>query len=162
MIALSRAGRSVEDLAREFEPCVATIHGWRGRGPSARTFADVELTARVKTIHKASSETYGAPGIHAELDDEGVQVGRKRVARLMKAAGITGVNCRKAARTPWRDERVRPACDLIDRQFHVGKPDRLWGASITYVPTWAGFLYLAVVLDAFSRRIVGGAMGHSV
>ena len=80
----------------------------------------------------------------------------------MKAAGIVGVSRRKAARTTFRDERVRPASDLVDRNFHADEPNRLWVADITYVPTWAGFLYLAVVLDAFSRRIVGWAMGHDL
>ena len=80
----------------------------------------------------------------------------------MKAAGIAGISRRKGPRTTFRDQRVRPARDLVDRNFHAGEPDRLWVADITYVPTWAGFLYLAVVLDAFSRRIVGWAMGHSL
>ena len=118
------------------------FYAWRERAPSARSNADTELTARIKLIHQASRETYGAPRIHAELADEGVHVGRKRVERLMKAAGIAGVSRRKAARTTFRDERLRPACDLVDRNFHAEEPDRLWVADITYVPTWAGFLYL--------------------
>ena len=89
-------------------------------------------------------------------------MGRKRVERLMKTAGIAGVSRRKSARTTARDERLRPASDLVDRNFHADEPNRLWVADITYVPTWAGFLYLAVVLDAFSRRIVGWAMGHDL
>ena len=88
--------------------------------------------------------------------------GRKRVERLMKAAGIAGVSRRKSARTTVRDARLRPASDLVDRNFHAEEPNQLWVADITYVPTWAGFLYLAVVLDAFSRRIVGWAMGHDL
>ncbi len=83
-------------------------------------------------------------------------MGRKRVERLMKAAGIVGVSRRKAARTTFRDDRVRPACDLVDRNFYADEPNQLWVADITYVPTWVGFLYLAVVLDAFSRRIPRG------
>lgn len=138
------------------------FYAWRGRDPSARSIADVALTARVKAIHKASRGTYGAPRIRAELIDEGIAVGRKRIERLMKAAGIAGVSRRKAARTTFRDQRVRPACDLVDRNFYADAPDRLWVADITYVPTWVGFLYLAVVLDAFSRRIVGWAMGHTL
>lgn len=137
-------------------------YAWRGRVPSTRSIADAELTARIKTIHQASRETYGAPRIHAELIDEGIHVGRKRVERLMKATGIVGVSRRKTARTTFRDERVRPACNLVDRNFYADEPNQLWVADITYVPTWAGFLYLAVVLDAFSRRIVGWAMGHNL
>ena len=137
-------------------------YAWRDRSPSARSIADAALTDRIKAIHADSRATYGAPRIHAELVDEGVQVGRKRIERLMKATGIAGVSRRKAARTTFRDERVRPACDLVDRNFYADAPDQLWVADITYIPTWAGFLYLAVVLDAFSRRIVGWAMGHSL
>jgi putative transposase len=80
----------------------------------------------------------------------------------MKAAGLAGVSRRKGARTTFRDVRVRPACDLVDRNFHADEPNQLWVADLTYIPTWAGFLYLAVVLDAFSRRIVGWAMGHDL
>lgn len=130
--------------------------------PSARDNADAVLVERIRAIHKASKETYGAPRIHAELADEGVHVARKRVERLMKAAGIAGVSRRRGARTTFRDNRVRPACDLVDRNFYADAPDTLWVADITYVPTWAGFLYLAVVLDAFSRRIVGWVMGHDL
>lgn len=137
-------------------------YAWAGRRPSARANADAVLAERITAIHKASKETYGAPRIHAELADEGVQIARKRVERLMKAAGIAGVSRRRGVRTTFRDNRVRPACDLADRNFYADAPDTLWVAGITYVPTWAGFLYLAVVLDAFSRRIVGWAMGHEL
>ena len=138
------------------------FYAWYKRPASARLVADDDLTERIKAIHATSKETYGAPRVHAELIDEDIHVGRKRVERLMKAAGIAGVSRRKAIQTTLRDERVRPACDLVDRNFYAGEPDRLWVADITYVPTWAGFLYLAVVLDAFSRRIVGWAMGHNL
>ncbi len=149
-------------MCKSFGVSRAGYYAWLGREPSARSIADVVLTVRIKAIHRNSRESYGAPRIHAELVDEGIHVGRKRVERLMKAAGIAGVSRRKAARTTFRDQRVRPACDLVDRNFYADEPDRLWVADITYVPTWAGFLYLAVVLDAFSRRIVGWAMGHNL
>ena len=152
----------IATMCKSFGVSRAGYYAWLGREPSARSIAAAPLTERIKTIHAASKETYGAPRIHAELIDEGIHVGRKRVARLMKAAGVAGVSRRRAARTTFRDQRVRPACDLVDRNFYADKPDRLWVADITYVPTWAGFLYLAVVLDAFSRRIVGWAMGHNL
>ena len=152
----------IQTMSKLFGVSRTGYYAWLGREPSARSRADTHLTTRIKAIHKASQETYGAPRIHAELNDEGIQVGRKRVERLMKAAGIVGVSRRKGTRTTFRDERVRPACDLVDRNFHADEPNRLWVADITYVPTWAGFLYLAVVLDAFSRRIVGWAMGHNL
>jgi putative transposase len=152
----------IQMMSQAFGVSRAGYYAWHRREPSARSRADARLTARIRLIHKASRETYGAPRIHAELVDEGVRVGRKRVERLMKAAGLAGVSRRKGPRTTLRDERVRPACDLVDRNFHADQPNRLWVADITYVPTWAGFLYLAVVLDAFSRRIVGWAMGHDL
>jgi putative transposase len=153
---------SIATLSKTLGVSRSGFYAWRERAASARSKADAALSERIKAIHKASSETYGAPRIHAELVDDGIRVGRKRVERLMKAAGLTGVSRRKSTRTTVRDARLRPASDLVDRNFHADEPNRLWVADITYVPTWAGFLYLAVVLDAFSRRIVGWAMGHDL
>jgi putative transposase len=128
------------------------------RPPAARARADAELSARITEIHRRSRQTYGAPRIHAELRAQGIRVGGKRVARLMRAAGLRGVSRRRWIITTIRDYGARPAPDLVERNFAVSAPNRLWVADITYIPTWAGFLYLAVVLDAFSRRIVGWAM----
>jgi len=161
-MAANQAMFPVQLMAKTLGVSRSGFYAWRERAPSARSIADAKLTARIKAIHRASRETYGAPRIHAELVDEGTHVGRKRVERLMKATSIVGVSRRKAARTTFRNERVRPASDLVDRNFYADEPNRLWVADITYVPTWAGFLYLAVVLDAFSRRIVGWAMGHNL
>jgi putative transposase len=105
-----------------------------------------------------SRATYGAPRIHQELRAADIHIGRKRVARLMNAAGLAGVSRRKWMITTVRDQNAGPAPDLVERNFVAPAPDCLWVADITYIPTWAGFLYLAVVLDAFSRRIVGWAM----
>jgi putative transposase len=116
------------------------------------------LTEHIRQVHARSRGTYGAPRVHAALRDEGIRVGKKRVARLMKAADLRGVSRRKTPTTTRRDPAACPAPDLVDRDFSAEKPDELWVADITYVPTWVGFLYLAVVLDAFSRRIVGWAM----
>ena len=138
------------------------FYAWTARPPSAREMSDGRLSERIARIHKASKDTYGASRVHAELADEGISVGRKRVEKLMKAAALAGVSRRKGARTTIRDERVRPACDLVERNFRADGPNRLWVADITYVPTRAGFIYLAVVLDAFSRRIVGWATGHDL
>jgi putative transposase len=128
------------------------------RPPSARARADAELSARIAAIHQNSRATYGAPRIHAELAAEGLHIGCKRVARLMASAGLHGVSRRKWVITTVRDRGARPAPDLVERNFAAPGPNRLWVADITYIPTWAGFLYLAVVLDVFSRRIVGWAM----
>ena len=138
------------------------FYAWRVRRPSARAQADAELAERIRCIHTRSAGTYGAPRIHAELAEAGVRVGRKRVERLMRASGIQGVSRRRSTRTTIRDERVRPAQDLVDRNFQAERRDQLWVADITYVPTWSGFLYLAVVLDAFSRRVVGWAMSFDL
>src|SRR6266436_6420978 len=128
------------------------------RPPSARAQADGELSARIAAIHRRSHATYGVPRVHAELKAQGLQVGHKRVARLMSTAGLWGVSRRKWVATTVRDRAAKPASDLVERNFTAAAPDRLWVADITYIPTWAGFLYLAVVLDAFSRKIVGWAM----
>jgi len=112
----------------------------------------------MRWIHLRSRGIYGAPRIHAELIDEGVRVGRKRVARLMGAAGSRGVSRRKRPRTTIRQSGKQPAAELMQRNCTEAGPNRLWVADITYIATWAGFLYLAVVVDAWSRRVVGWAM----
>jgi putative transposase len=127
-------------------------YAWRERPPSARTQRNLVLTDRIRTIHERSRGTYGAPRIHAELRYDGVCCSRKRVARLLRLAGLQGCHRRKGARTTRRSPEMAPAPDLVKRDFVAVAPDRLWVADITYVPTWAGFLYLAVVLDACSRR----------
>ena len=142
-------------------PGTSGFYAWRQRGGSARERSDEALTARVRAIHEHSGGSYGAPRIQAELAEQGLAVSRKRVARVMRQAGLAGVSRRKGPRTTRRDAQARPAPDLVEREFHADAPDRLWVADITYVPTLAGFLYLAIVLDVFSRRIVGWSMaGH--
>ena len=134
------------------------FYAWRQRPPSARSQADAQLSLRMSAIHHRSHATYGAPRVHAELRAEGIKVGRKRVARLLKKAGLVGVSRRKWIHPTVRDRNARPAPDLVERKFGAPQPNRLWVADITYIPTWAGFLYLAVVLDVYSRKIVGWAM----
>ena len=134
------------------------FYTWLERAPSARTQSDARLVDEIKDIHRHSGQTYGMARVHAELKAQGVRVGGKRVARLMRAAGLQGVSRRKWVTTTVRDADARPAPDLVQRHFSAAAPDALWVADITYIPTWAGFLYLAVVLDAFSRRVVGWAM----
>lgn len=137
------------------------FYAHHSRPPSSRQVAYEALIERIAAIHKASKETYGAPRSHAELADECIHVGRIRIERLMKAMGLRGVSRRKFVVTTERDPRVRRATDLVDRNFYADAPNVLWVADITYVPTWSGFLYLAVVLDAFSRKIIGWAMGNT-
>jgi putative transposase len=121
------------------------------------------LTERIRQIHTESDETYGMPRVRAELRDQGVTVSRKRVARLMRKEGLRGVSRRRAYTvTTRRDERQRPAPDLVQRRFQSDLPNALWVADMTYVPTWSGFIYLAVVLDAWSRRVVGWSIGEQM
>ena len=132
-------------------------YAWAKRAPSARATSDAALMERIGAVHAASHGTYGSPRVHAELVESGLSISRKRVARLMKAASLAGVSRRRFVTTTVRDGG-RQAPDLVQRSFTAGAPNVLWVADITYIPTWSGFLYLAIVLDAFSRRIVGWSM----
>ena len=136
-------------------------YAWTKRSPSRRAASDGALTETIRAAHAASHGTYGAPRIQVDLAAGGVCVGRRRIARLMRLAGLAGVSRRKFAVTTRRDGG-RQAPDLVARDFTAQRPDQLWVADITYIPTWAGFLYLAVVLDACSRRIVGWSMAASL
>ena len=129
-----------------------------GTARSSRACDDDVLIAEIRAIHTHSRGTYGAPRIQAELAARGRRVSRKRVARLMRRAGVRGVSRRKWVTTTVRGQVRRPAPDLVQRAFVATGPNALWVADITYIGTWSGFLYLAVVLDAWSRRIVGWAM----
>jgi putative transposase len=132
---------------------------WRKRPPSSRALADRELLGRIAEVYKLSDSTYGVPRMFDELYDQGVRCGRKRIARLMRANTLVGCHRRsRRPRTTTPETRAPAAPDLVNRQFHPDAPDTLWLADITYIRTWSGFLYLAVVLDAFSRRVVGWAM----
>jgi putative transposase len=135
------------------------FYAWDERPLSKRALTDIALSAKIHAIHRGSRECYGVPRIHAELtDDYGIHVGKKRVARLMRAAGLRGVSRRRFVRTTVADIHADLPPDLVDRNFSIRELDRLWVADITYVPTWAGFLYLSIVLDACSRKVVGWAM----
>jgi putative transposase len=134
-------------------------YAWKSRPPSARARADAELSEQIVQIHDEVLGIYGAPRIHAELRlAHGIRVGRKRVARLMREAGIFGAGRRGGPRTTTRDPARPSAPDLVDRSFARAEPDRLWVCDIKYVQTGQGFLFLAAVQDVFSRRIVGWSM----
>ena len=150
----------IRAMCRVLGVSASGYYAWQQREPSAREQANAELRGRIEAIHAKSRGTYGVPRVFAELKDEGVVAGHNRVARLMREAGLQGASRRKGCWTTRRDRDARPAPDLVERKFVTEAPDRLWVADITYVPTWAGFLFLAVVLDVFSRRIVGWAMAN--
>lgn len=148
----------VRAMARVLGLSPSGFYAWLGRPLSSRAIANAALTERIRVIHKESRESYGHPRIVAELHDAGERVGKNRVAHLMKTAGIEGVSRRRKRGLTRRDAGARPATDLVERNFTAEGPDQLWVADITYVPTRSGFLYLSVVLDAWSRRVVGWAM----
>ena len=157
-----KAYRAIFPLAvmcRVLSLSLSGYYDWLHRGPSARARRDAELKGRILAIWIESSGIYGCPRIHAALLAEGERVSRKRVARLMRELGIEGVTRRRfKTGTTKRDVSAKAAPDLVNRDFAAEGPDQLWVADITQVRTWAGWLYLAVVLDAWSRRIVGWAM----
>ena len=147
-------------MCRLLEVSPSGYYAWHQRPISKRKQEDGVLCERIRTIHLLSRGTYGSPRIHEELKAAGVNVGRKRVARLMSEAGLGGVSRRRRRSLTRRDPDAQPAPDLVKRDFTASRPDELWVADIKYISTWAGFLYLAVVLDVFSRRIVGWAMAN--
>ena len=148
---------SIARMSRVLEVSRSGFYAWSSRGPCRRTREDVRLAVEIRKIHEDSHGTYGAPRIHAELTVRGTHVGRKRVARIMRQEGIRGASRRRWTCTTVRDRRAAVAPDLVKRDFRDQGPNQLWVADITYVPTWAGFLYVAVVLDTWSRRVVGWA-----
>ena len=164
LIEAERAQHSVSVLCSVLGVTRAGFYAWKRRGPSAREKRDRELMGLIVEIHCGSRATYGAPRIHAELkDDHDVRISRKRVARLMRGLGIEGVSRRgKRPRTTTPAAQAPAAQDLVRRRFRAPERDRLWVADITYVPSREGFLFLAAVIDAFSRRCVGWSMRNDL
>jgi putative transposase len=159
LIDAERAHHPVSRLARVLGVARAGYYAWAGRPLPQRAVADQALTDQIRQIHARSRGTYGAPRVHAELRlGLEIRVGRKRVARLMRAAGLQGCHRRRLRGLTRRDPQAAPAPDLVERNFTPPAPDRLWVADITQQRTDDGWLYLAVVLDSFSRRIVGWSM----
>jgi putative transposase len=158
-IAATKAEHSIKIMCRVLEVSRSGFHAWAAREPSARAVADGALSERIAEIHADSRKTYGSPRIHAELRlEDDVRVGRKRVERLMRGAGLSGQVKRRRGKTTIRVQGVRTAPDLVERDFNPSEPNRLWAADITYIRTWEGWLYLASVMDCYSRRIVGWAL----
>jgi len=160
-IAAEKTCYPVALMCRALEVNRTSFHDWERRAPSDRALRDAWLTERIKEIHEAKRKVYGAPRIHAELRmAHGVRIGRKRVERLMRSAGISGLVPKKRGRTTIRVPGVRVADDLVEREFKPDAPNVLWLADITYLRSWEGWLYLAAVQDAYSRRIVGWSMAE--
>jgi len=158
-IAAEKTSLPVAVMCRVFGVSRTGFHNWERRPPSDRALIDAWLTDKIRAIHDASRGVYGSPRIHAELRlEHGIRVGRKRVARLMTAAGIAGVRPRKRWRTTIRIPGITPATDLVERDFNPSRPNVLWVADITYLRSGEGWLYLAAVQDTYSRLIVGWSM----
>lgn len=159
LIDAEKPHHAVSRLARALGVSRSGYHAWRHRKPSVHSLADAALRERIEAIHESSRGIYGAPRVHAELTlGHGMHVSRKRIARLMREAGIAGASRCRRQRGVRKGAPAPAAPDRVKRVFTASEPDQLWVADITYVPTWEGWLFLAVVIDAFSRRCVGWSM----
>jgi len=158
-IAAKKAEHSIKIMCRVLEVSRSGFHAWAAREPSARAVADDALSERIAEIHAESGKTYGSPRVHAELRlEDDIRVGKKRVERLMRRAGLSGMVRRRRGKTTVSVPGIRTAPDLVERDFNPAAVNRLWAADITYIRTWEGWLYLASVMDCYSRRIVGWAL----
>ena len=154
-----KAEHSIKLMCRVLEVSRSGYHAWARRPPSPRAVEDARLIARIRELHVKRRNVYGSPRIWADLVvDDGEQIGRKRVERLMRQAGLSGLITKKYKATTVRVPGVRVADDLLDRDFAAGAPNCCWVADITYLRTWEGWLYLVAVQDLYSRRIVGWSM----
>lgn len=158
MIAALRDEFPVAFMCRVLGVSRSGFYAWCSRPESARSKENKELVTEIKRVHAESRGTYGSPRIHAELQEQGVEVGRKRVARLMRENGVAAGGRRRYRKTTDSDHDHRVAPNVLDREFVVTAKNRVWAGDITYVWTSEGWLYLAVVLDLFSRRVVGWAV----
>lgn len=148
----------VKLMCRCLEVSRSGYYAWRVRPESARTVEDRRLLVEIHRFHKKSRHRYGSPRVHADLAAAGDRVGRKRVARLMRAAGLRAKRKRKYLCTTDSRHSLPAAPNLLNRNFSPEKPNQLWAGDITYIPTGEGWLMLATVLDLFSRRVVGWTM----
>jgi transposase InsO family protein len=162
LIDAEKANFAVRWLCRRLEVSRSGYYAWRGRAPAARAKRDEQLAVRVAAIHAENRGVYGSPRIHEELVEAGEAVGRKRVARLMQEQGLSGKPPKRFVRTTDSAHKLPVADNLLDRKFNVEEPDRVWVGDITYIGTWEGWLYLAVLIDVCTRRIVGWAMADKM
>ncbi|WP_347255103.1 IS3 family transposase [Brachymonas denitrificans] len=161
LVMANQADLPVRTMCRVLGVSASGFYAWLDRSPSQRSIANAVMTERIRQVHKDSYESYGMPRVRAELMEQGACISRQRVARLMRSARLQGISKRRGFTvTTHRDKRQAPARDLVNRRFRANGPNQLWVADMTYVPTWMGFLYLAVVIDVWSRRVVGWSMGE--
>jgi putative transposase len=156
-IEAEKVHHAVATLCRVLKVSRAAYYIWSKHMPSVRAVADQQLAQRIKALHAETNDCYGAPRMHRELRNLDIPVARKRVARLMRLQGLSGWTRRRYVGKP--TVLPFPALpDLVQRQFTPSAINQLWIADITYIRTWEGWLYLAVVMDCFSRKIVGWSM----
>jgi putative transposase len=161
-IATEKAWAPVTTLCRVLEVSRSGFYAWEDRDPSKRSMDDDKLCVEIVAIHKASRGTYGSPRVHAELQALGIAVSRKRVARLMRTLGLESPRKKRFKATTDSKHDMPVADNVLDRHFEVEAPDLAWVTDITYVWTDEGWLYLAAILDLFSRRVVGFAMSDRI
>ena len=158
LIDAEKASYPISVLCRVLKVSRSGYYDWKDRPPSKRERENATLMEKIQEVHYRSRRTYGYPRVHAELRALGVRCSRKRVARLMRKAGLQGCLRGRRKRTTRRDLCATPAPDLLKRNFAAAAPNKIWTADITYVHTWEGFLYLAFILDVYSRKVVGWSM----
>lgn len=158
IIDAEKANYSISLLCRVLKVSRSGYYDWKDRPLSKRAQENAILTEKIREVHDRSRQIYGCPRVHAELRALGVRCSRKRVARLMRKAGLRGCMRGRKKRTTRRDPQATPAVDLVNRNFSAAAPNKIWTADITYIGTQEGYLYLAFILDVYSRRIVGWSM----
>jgi putative transposase len=159
LIEAQKTSFPVQLMCRMLGVSRSGYYDWKGRSPSKRSREDNALTQTIRHIHERSRQSYGSPRVHAELRALGTRCSRKRVERLMRKAGLQGcIRGRRTRATTRTSQRARPAEDLLKRDFVATGMDKVWVADITYVASAEGFVYLAFILDVYSRKIVGWAM----
>jgi len=161
-IHAERSAHPIGLLCRVLGVSRAGYYAWRDRPESLRQQQNHHLTRQIQVVHARSKGRYGAPRVHAELQAQGVVCGRQRVARLMRTAGLHGKGKRKYRVTTRSDHDHSLAQNVLARQFEVSEPNAVWAGDLTYLPTKEGWLYLAVLIDLYSRRVVGWAMDERI
>ena len=156
-IEAEKARHAIQTLCRALQVSRSAFYAWRSRAPSDRELRDRVLTAHIRAAHSKSRGTYGRPRVHAELVAQGVEVGERRVGRLMRQEGLSGVPKRRFRRTTRSDDSRQPAPNVLQRKFTADRPNEAWVTDITYVQVGSMWLYVAVIIDLFSRKVVGWA-----
>ena len=158
IVHAEKANHAVRCLCRVMQVTRSGYYAWAKRWPSRRQREDGQLKARIRAIHTTSRGTYGSPRIYGQLRQDGFVVGRERVARLLRELGLTGLPLERFRSTTDSQHQLPVAPNVLARDFAAARPNERWSTDITYLWTTEGWLYLAVVIDLFARRVVGWAV----